>query len=550
MYFYDTILLLRIIMKTLLLGINSKYIHPNVAIRLLKANCDFEVDLKEFNIKDKIENIYNYIVDNRYDTIGISCYIWNIELVNQLLIKLKELNITIILGGPEVSYNASYYIDKGLCHYVIKNEGEEAFNLLLHYLNNEISIDEIPNLYHKDGFTFDKLVDISKLKMAYHLLNDIKNKIIYIETSRGCRFNCGYCMASLDNKLRFFDIEEIKKEVLILINNGGRVFKFLDRTFNANKKNFISLIDFIILNHKEGNSFQFEITGDLLDDDIISYINRHAPKNLFRFEIGIQSTNIKANKAVYRIQNNEKLFHNIRLIQEANIIDLHLDLIAGLPYEDYKSFINTFNEVLSLRPKELQLGFLKLLKGTKLYSEKEMYGYKFNQQAPYDIISNNFLSIEDINNIHIVEDAFEKFYNKTTFKKAINYILDNIPNPFEFFFNLGSNKIPSSTLEETFKYINDYVKDNINLNYDKFHQLLILDYLNYHNIKPSIWWEEKMSPKERNKLLKEIYIKCRIVDDINILYKYSLLIPLKESLILAIYKDNIGKITIIKRTDF
>ena len=202
-------------MKTLLLGINSKYIHPNVAIRLLKANCDFEVDLKEFNIKDKIENIYNYIVDNRYDNIGISCYIWNIELINQLLIKLKELNITIILGGPEVSYNASYYIDKGLCHYVIKNEGEEAFNLLLHYLNNEISIDEIPNLYHKDGFTFDKLVDISKLKMAYHLLDDIKNKIIYIETSRGCPFKCGYCMASLDNKLRFFDIEEIKKEVLL-----------------------------------------------------------------------------------------------------------------------------------------------------------------------------------------------------------------------------------------------------------------------------------------------------------------------------------------------
>ena len=174
-----------------------------------------------------------------------------------------------------------------------------------------------------------------------------------------------------------------------------------------------------------------------------------------------------------------------------------------------------------------------------------MYGYKFNKQAPYDIISNNFLSIEDINNIHIVEDAFEKFYNKTTFKKAINYILDNIANPFEFFFNLGSNKIPSSTLEETFKYINDYVKDNINLNYDEFHQLLILDYLNYHNIKPSIWWDEKLSTSDRNILLREIFKTHKITNDINILYKYSLVIQLKETLIIAIYKDNKKEIHII-----
>ena len=291
-------------MKTLLLGINSKYIHPNMAIRLLKVNCDYDVSLKEFNIKDKVNDIYDYIINNNYEVIGISCYIWNIELVKELLSLLKNHNLTIILGGPEVSYNASYYLDNDLCNYVIKNEGEEAFNLLLHYLNKEINLNEIPNLYYKGGFTFDKLVDLSKTKMAYHLLDDLNNKIIYIETSRGCPFKCGYCMASLDNKLRFFDIEEIKSEVLKLINQGGRIFKFLDRTFNANKKNFLSLIDFIIKHHKENNSFQFEITGDLLDDEIIKYINQNAPKNLFRFEIGIQSTNINANKAVYRIQNN------------------------------------------------------------------------------------------------------------------------------------------------------------------------------------------------------------------------------------------------------
>ena len=534
-------------MKTLLLGINSKYIHPNIAIRLLKANCDFEVDLKEFNIKDKVETIYEFIINNNYDVLGVSCYIWNIELVNVLLPLLRKHNIKIILGGPEVSYNALFYLENNLCDFVIKNEGEEAFNLILHYLDGKVKLEDIPNLYHKNGFTFDKLVDISKTKMAYHLLDDIQNKIIYIETSRGCPFHCGYCMASLDNKLRFFDIEEIKKEVLLLINKGGRIFKFLDRTFNANKKNFLSLIDFIILHHKENNSFQFEITGDLLDDDVIRYIKKKAPKNLFRFEIGIQSTNVKANKAVYRIQNNEKLFHNIKLIQDANIIDLHLDLIAGLPYEDYSSFRNTFNEVLSLRPKELQLGFLKLLKGTKLYQEKEKYGYKFNNHAPYDIISNDFLSEEDINNIHLLEDAFERFYNTTYYKTAINYVLDNVNNAFDLFFKLGQQELTSKRLQDTFKLLNDFVKENVNLDYEVFHKLLILDYLSCHNIKPSMWWEEKISPKEKSDLLRKYHKEGIINYDLTTLYKYSLLIPLKNVVILAIYKNNTRKIHIINK---
>ena len=532
-------------MKTLLLGINSKYIHPNMAIRLLKANCEYEVDIKEFNIKNTVEEITEYILSNQYEVVGFSSYIWNIKLVKKILFQLKKHNITIILGGPEVSYNASYYLENELCDYVIKNEGEETFNLLMKYFHNEISIKDIPNLYHKNGFTFDKLVDISKSKMAYHLLNDLSNQIIYIETSRGCPYRCGYCMASLDNKLRFFDIEEIKKQILLLINNGGRIFKFLDRTFNANKKNFLSLIDFIIKHHKPNNSFQFEITGDLLDDDIIIYINQKAPKNLFRFEIGIQSTNIKANKAVYRIQNNEKLFHNIKLIQNAGIIDLHLDLIAGLPYEDYSSFVNTFNEVLSLRPKELQLGFLKLLKGTKLYSEITMYGYQFNQTAPYDIICNDFLSVDDINKIHIAEDAFDKFYNKDYYKVSLNYTLDNVNNPYEFFYNLGLNKKENKRLEDSFINLNEYVKQHIKLNYEEFHKLLIIDYLNCFNIKPACWWDEKISSKDKNNLLR-YYFENNILDyDLNTLYKYSLVIPLKNNVIVAIYKNNTRRIHIL-----
>ena len=532
-------------MKTLLIGINAKYIHPNLAIRLLKANTSYDVDIIEFNIKDSTEKMLNYILINNYDVVGISCYIWNIVIIKEILLTLRKHNITVILGGPEVSYNANYYIDNNLCDYVIKNEGEEAFDLLLKHLDKKVVLKEIPNLYSKEGFTFDKLVDISKTKMAYDLLGDLTNQIIYIETSRGCPYHCGYCMASLDNKLRFFDIEEIKRQVLILINKGGRIFKFLDRTFNAHKKNFLSLIDFIIENHKPNNSFQFEITGDLLDDDIINYINEHAPKNLFRFEIGIQSTNIKANKAVYRIQNNEKLFHNIKLIQDKGIIDLHLDLIAGLPYEDYSSFINTFNEVVSLRPKELQLGFLKLLKGTRLHHDKELYGYQFNKNAPYDIICNNFLTTTDIKNIHLAEEAFDRFYNKDYYKQSINYILDNVDNAFNFFFELGNIEIKSKRLEDTFLLLDNFCKEKFSNIYDEIHKLLILDYLNCFNIKPASWWNERISPKEKNEFLRKCYEEGTLTYDLNTLYKYSLVIPLNKQSIVAIYQTNKKEINLI-----
>ena len=529
-------------MQTALIAINTKYIHPNMAIRLLKANTNHPVDLIEFNHKHSMESMVNFIQEKDYNVLAFSCYIWNIEIIKELIDNLKDYinnkNITVILGGPEVSYNAEYYIKNYYADFVIKNEGEEAFDLLLSHLIGKIELTSVPNLYHKDGFTFDKLVDIKNSKMAYDLLDDVSNKIVYIETSRGCPYHCGYCMASLDNKLRFFDIEEIKRQILILIERGAKVFKFLDRTFNAHKKNFISLLDFIILHHKEGNSFQFEITGDLLDDDVIDYINKHAPRKLFRFEIGIQSTNVLANRAVYRIQNNEKLFHNIRLIQDADIIDLHLDLIAGLPYEDYDSFVNTFNEVISLRPKELQLGFLKLLKGTKLYQEKERYGYKFNTKAPYDIICNDFMSEADIEKIHVAEEALDIFYNKKYFKDAINHLLDNTNNQLELFYEIGNSFNNTTNIMERFKFLDLFVKNNYPNCYDEFHKKLILDYISFIPYKPAAWWSENITPKDRNDLLRKYHEAGLLKYDLKSLFKYTLVIPLKSITLVIYYKDN------------
>lgn len=532
-------------MKTLLLGINAKYIHPNLAIRLLKKNTSYDTDIKEFTIKDNITSIYEYIINNNYDIIAFSCYIWNIEIIKKILLMIKDDNKIIILGGPEVSYNAEYYINNNLASYIIKNEGEEAFNLLLHYLDNKYELEKIPNLYHSNGYTFDKLVDLNNLKMAYDLLDDLNNKIIYLETSRGCPYKCGYCMASLDNKVRFFNIEEIKKQILILTKKGARIFKFLDRTFNANKKNFISLIDYIINIHKDYQSYQFEITGDLLDIDVIDYINNKAPKNLFRFEIGIQSTNIKTNLSVGRIQDNNKLFNNIKRIQDAAIIDLHLDLIAGLPYEDYKSFENTFNEVLALRPKELQLGFLKLLHGTRLKNEAHLYDYKWDQNAPYEVIENAYLSKSDIKEIHYAEDSFEVYYNTDYMKKAINIILDNEDNPFDFFNKLGYTSYKHKPLEAIFKNIDDFVKNKIY--YNEFHLQIILDYLEYYNLKPKAWWDEKCEKSVKNNILREFHLEY--LNDFNLadLFKYSMVINLNNYYIIAIYMPNKKKIIKIEK---
>lgn len=533
-------------MKTLLLGINAKYIHPNLAIRLLKANTKYQTDIKEFTIKEDINNIVNYIIENNYEILGISCYIWNIEMVKLLIPILKDKNpsLVIILGGPEVSYNGNEYLS--IVDYVIKNEGEKAWDMLLHYLHGDGDISLIPNLYHKDGFTFDETIDVTTINTAYDLIEDVKNQIIYFETSRGCPFHCAYCMASLDNHVRFFNMDKIKEDLDLLLSRGARVIKFLDRTFNANKKKFIDLVLFLIDKHKDYNSFQFEITGDLLDEDIIDFINKKAPKNLFRFEIGIQSTNIESNRLVYRIQNNEKLFHNIKLIQKANIIDLHLDLIAGLPKEDYNSFQNTFNEVLSLRPKELQLGFLKLLHGTRLEGEAYKYNYSFSNIAPYEIKYNDSLSENDIKNIHICEDAFEKYYNYGYMPNAINYILDNIDNAFLFFFELGNFYINNNHegLHGLFNTLDLFIKNNYDF-YDDVHILLIEDYLKYNNVKAKTWWDR---PSNKNELIRYINEIKLTPFSIDILYKYSMVVEYKKYLIIALYINNKSYVYKIKRT--
>ncbi|PAT01531.1 hypothetical protein CI105_06510 [Candidatus Izimaplasma bacterium ZiA1] len=536
-------------MKTLLVGINAKYIHTNNAIRLLKVNASFEVSLKEFTIKDSNEKIIEEIKEFSPKYLGFSCYIWNIEQVKQILQEINLPDSTIILGGPEVSYDSEYLLKDYPVDYILKGEGEIIFDKLITSLNNGLDISPLTNISYKKNDTIInkpivEIKDLNTLKQPYYLIediNDLPNKIAYIETSRGCPYKCSYCLSSLEEKLRFFDMETVKKSILHLMENNVKTFKFLDRTFNANKKT-LDLFDFIINNHYPNTVFQFEITGDILDPKIIEYLNEFAPKNLFRFEIGIQSTNEHTNSLVNRIQDKEKLFNNIILIQDQNVIDLHLDLIAGLPKENLESFKNTFNEVYQLNVKELQLGFLKMLRGTKIRNEYKIFDYTFNETAPYEITSNTDLSNDDLNDIHNTEKMLEIYHNRGFFKNVIFDITKAFNSPYDFFNALyayyDENNLPTLRYQVFDLYINliNFLKINLEPSlYKKFYDLLKIEYLSLSKIKPKLFFHEK----EDKKLKQDIYniLVDKTGKDINYFYKYGVLAIFDDYYYVFTYKN-------------
>ncbi|NLC94948.1 MAG: DUF4080 domain-containing protein [Bacilli bacterium] len=526
-------------MKTVLVGINAKFIHPNLAIRYLYTYTkdEYDVDFIEFTIKEDVSEIVNKIYEYKPSLVGFSTYIWNIEIIKKVVVKLKELddNIKILFGGPETSYDIEHWFSILPIDYLITGEGEYPFKALLHALENNLDLKHVPQLSYreKDNVLINKeeyVIDLNTLPSPYRLKRDNHNRqhqIQYIESSRGCPFKCSYCLASLEKRVRYFDRDYVKQEILYLMSQGAKTFKFLDRTFNLRKDNALDIFAFIIKNHREGCVFQFEITGELLDEDIIKYLNDHAPKGLIRFEIGIQSTNDYTNRLVNRIQNFAKLKRNILLIQAGGKIDLHLDLIAGLPKEDFQSFTKTFNDVFSLRPQELQLGFLKMLRGTKLREEAPLYKYKYHETAPYEIIENEDLSKDDVKLIHLAEDILEKYYNSHRFDQTLSYIIDRYytHNNFQFFLEFGAfyqirypnlHHQPADLCIRLWDFIRyKELDENIIISLIKY------DYLHKTKIKPKIFYEPIITPEERRRLYNH-FITLYPNYNLDNLYRYAL----------------------------
>ena len=531
-------------MKALLIGINSKYIHPSVSLYQLRANTTYECDLVELTIKDSIDTIIsklNKLDLSSYHIFACSCYLWNIDKYLELIPVLKTYNSSskIVFGGPEVAYDANYFLSKfSYIDYISEGEGEISFHELLEYLDNKRSINDVSNLHYKEDntlkFTYAAHPDLNKISLATLDIKDYQNRIIYLESSRGCPYHCSYCTASLDNKVRYFPLEKVLNILYTLMINKTKVVKFLDRTFNANYEYMMQILDFIDM-HNICTVFQFEVVGELVKKETINRIANLKSKYL-RFEIGIQSTNNIVNEAVCRRQNMDKLRENIYSLNKTNKVDLHIDLIAGLPYETKESFINSFNEAFLLRGKELQLGFLKFLRGTKMLEMVDEHEYKYSNKAPYEIISNKYMSNEDLKEIEMVEKSLNRYYNSGILPKLFKHLLDNnlVSSYYEFFKGLYK-ELEHYQKDELFKILDDYLKLLFPENYDYLHHILLIDYLENFKVKPKIWWDYKKI-ENREELFNNICMKIPSLS-LELLYRYSVVLIYKNEVFLIIYKD-------------
>ncbi|MEQ2525963.1 DUF4080 domain-containing protein [Robertmurraya yapensis] len=512
-------------MKTICTTLNAKYIHTNIAIRYLKAYAqpEFDVEIVEFTIKDPTMNIVTDLIQRQPTIIGFSCYIWNIEETIKVVKMIKKIDasIQIVIGGPEVSYDVYEWMERvPEFDFIVMGEGEETFKQLLTQLQGEHDFTQVKGIaYRKDGkiqFTPQgNKIDLRELPSPFRFEEDIPHlskRVIYVETSRGCPFNCQFCLSSIEVGVRYFDREKIKDDIRYLMKNGAKTIKFVDRTFNISRSYALEMFRFLIDEHVPGTVFQFEITADIMRPEVIEFLNNEAPAGLFRFEIGVQSTNDDTNELVKRRQNFEKLTRTVTMVKDGGKIDQHLDLIAGLPEEDYSSFRKTFNDVFALRPEELQLGFLKMLRGTGLRIRADEHQYIYMDHSPYEILGNNVLSFQDIIKIKQVEDVLEKYWNDHRMDHTIEYLVTEVfPSPFDFFQEFGAfwehrgwSRI-GHQLEDLFKRLYQFLHSKNLKNLEIIDGLMKLDYLSKAKYKPrKPWWEQSLDKQERSVIYQRI----------------------------------------------
>lgn len=512
-------------MKTILATLNAKYIHTSLSIRYLKAYAapEYEVELAEYTIKDPSMNIVTDLYSKNPEIIGFSCYIWNIEETIKVINMLKKINpsLIIVLGGPEVTYDTKEWMERiPEVDFIIIGEGEQSFKQLLDELHGEKNFANVSGIAYRDNDSIQikpqrNKIDLKTLPSPFRFEEDLPHlskRVTYIETSRGCPFSCQFCLSSIEVGVRYFDREKIKEDIRFLMDHGAKTIKFVDRTFNISRSYAMEMFQFLIDEHKPGVVFQFEITADIMRPEVIQFLNDNAPKGLFRFEIGVQSTNDTTNELVMRKQNFNKLTRTVTMVKEGQKIDQHLDLIAGLPEEDYHSFKKTFNDVFALRPEELQLGFLKMLRGTGLRLRAADHGYVFMDHSPYEILKNDVLSFEDMIKIKQVEDVLEKYWNDHRMDETIEYLVSHVfETPFDFFQDFGTywdekgwTRI-GHQLEDLYKHLYEF------LLHAKKEELLIVsgfmkyDYLRNQKYKPrKPWWEEIVAKEERSKIYQSI----------------------------------------------
>lgn len=433
--------------KVILAALNAKYIHSNLALRYLSLfqnnNQKHHVETMEFTINQRLDFIAEELFRKQPDVVLFSCYIWNVEMLRQLCPILKKImpDCVIGFGGPEVSYESETFLrENPAVDFVMRGEGELVFTKYLEHLDagNPATLGEIESLTYRQGdeiFSTPQMhpIDLALLPFPYEDdFSDVQNQIIYYESSRGCPYHCGYCLSSVENGVRFVPLDKVLPDLQKFLDKNVPQVKFIDRTFNCKKSHAMAIWKYLHEHDNGVTNFHFEITADLIDQETIDFL-KTVRKGLFQFEIGVQSTNPQTIRAINRNVDFAALSEIVQQIKDGGNIHQHLDLIAGLPYEDYDSFGCSFNDVYALHPEQLQLGFLKVLKGSMLHQKQKEFEIVYHDTAPYEVLTTHELPYADTLRLKYVEEMVETYYNSGRFLHTLAYLVPLYESPFAFF---------------------------------------------------------------------------------------------------------------------
>ncbi|MGL4362308.1 MAG: B12-binding domain-containing radical SAM protein [Cellulosilyticaceae bacterium] len=487
-------------MKVLLVSLNAKFIHSSLALRYIMSFCKKykdNMELLELTINTDENDVIKSIYKIQPDVIGFSCYIWNMEQIETIIPILKQImpNVKIVLGGPEVSYNSQALFKRLPIDIIMENEGEPIWlEYMEHLVEKTMPLSDISGILYRDSDgvvceTKKRLpMDMAKLPFVYDDLTGLEHKIMYYEASRGCPFNCQYCLSSVEKGVRFLPIERVKKELQYFLDHRIKQIKFVDRTFNTNKQYAKDIWLYIINNDNGHTNFHFEIAAELLDDSLLDVL-KNAREGLIQFEIGVQSTNQEVLDIIKRPMPFKDIKEIVLKIKALGNIHQHLDLIAGLPKEDYASFKKSFNDVISLRPEQFQLGFLKLLKGSGLRKNAKQYGIVYKAKAPYEVLYTDHLSYLDMLKLHLIEELVERYYNSERFHTSLEYLYTLYKTPFDFYEALAEYWVKCGHDNVQHKKASYYIilvefaLQNSLCNHNYIKECMRLDWYSHENVK-------------------------------------------------------------------
>lgn len=533
-------------MKILLVACNAKYIHSNLAVYDLQAYASDYADhivLKEYTINQQKDDIMRDIYLEHPDVVCVSCYIWNLSFVKELMADLIKIlpGADFWAGGPEVSYDAEKFLtENSEFKGVMVGEGEETFKELAGYYveKNPQNLKDMTGICYRDGDQiihngWRQIMDLSSIPFIYKDLSEFKNRIIYYESSRGCPFSCSYCLSSIDKKLRFRDTETVKKELQFFIDNKVPQVKFVDRTFNCKHDHAMAIWKYINEHDNGVTNFHFEISADLLREEELQEMSTMRP-GLIQLEIGVQSTNPDTIKAIHRTMDFEKLKGIVDRIHSFGNIHQHLDLIAGLPYEDYDSFRHSFNDVYALKPQQLQLGFLKVLKGSHMMEMCREYGIVYKTQEPYEVLSTKWLDYDHVLKLKTVENMVEVYYNSGQFQNTLEYLENFFPDAFSIYERLGSFYMEkgygdvSHTRMRRYEILLEFLEDVPEISVNQVKDQMVYDLYLRENLKsrPSFARDQKPFERQiwdfrkREKVAKNAHVEV-FADGTVLLFNYA-----------------------------